>query len=247
MAGKTKKQRIQEQALEIIKANEEGIRYSDLVKAIHLSLPDIPINTIHGSMWNLNTLMPDKVYKPVKGLFRWIEYQEEDTGEGKTTEELKIKEEAFYKPFADWLEKELEECSRAIPLGGNNFKDKWGTPDVLGIMKSKQSDIFKVPTEIIAAEIKLDSGNLITAFGQACAYKLFSHKSFLVVPRQSSKEDLARIEALCLIFGIGLVLFNESNPEEPAFEIRTRAIKNEPDRFFVNKYMVKEVVDELFR
>ena len=45
----------------------------------------------------------------------------------------KIEEEDFYEKFADYLVKELEECTKAISLGGNRFQDKWGTPDVLGV------------------------------------------------------------------------------------------------------------------
>jgi len=52
-------------------------------------------------------------------------------------ETVPIKEEGFYKPFADWLVNEVEECTRAIPLGGNLFRDKWGTPDVIGKRESQ--------------------------------------------------------------------------------------------------------------
>ena len=95
-------------------------------------------------------------------------------------------------------------------MGGNKFKDKWGTPDVIGILKSRESDIIKLQTEIISAEIKVDTANLITAFGQACSYKLFSHKSYIVIPNSSSEEDIARIDGLSLIFGVGLILFNNT-------------------------------------
>lgn len=130
-------------------------------------------------------------------------------------------------------------------MGGNKFKDKWGTPDVIGILKSRESDIIKLQTEIISAEIKVDTANLITAFGQACSYKLFSHKSYIVVPKKSSEEDIARLDALCRIFGIGLILVDSNNPEAPQFEIRVRATKHEPDMFYVNKYM-RFIEDELF-
>lgn len=147
--------------------------------------------------------------------------------------------------FADWLVNELEECTKAIPLGGNKFKDKWGTPDVIGVREPRKSDILKPPTEILSAEIKLDTTNLITAFGQACSYKLFSHKSYVVIPNDSLEEDIARLDALCRIFGIGLILFNRANPEEPNFEIRVRAAKHEPDMFYANKYL-KFVEEDLF-
>jgi len=124
-------------------------------------------------------------------------------------------------------------------------KDKWGTPDVVGVREAKRSDIIKPPTEIVSAEIKLDPGNLITAFGQACSYKLFSHKSYIVVPDNSSEDDIARLDALSRIFGIGLVIFNPLEPKNPAFRIRSRASREEPDMFYVNKYL-KLVEDELF-
>jgi len=120
-----------------------------------------------------------------------------------------------------------------------------GTPDVIGKRESKRSDIIKRPTEIVSAEIKLDSFQLVTAFGQACAYKLFSHKSYLVVPRQSSDEERDRIDSLCQIFGIGLVFFDAINPTAPNFEIRVRPSRHEPDLFYTNKYIAL-IENELF-
>jgi len=243
----TKRELIITKAIEILKSIPSGVRYSELVRNIHQEFPDIPVNTIHGTTWNLETRIPSEVYKPARGLFRHISFKEIE-GEKEivippTIE--KIKEEDFYEPFADWLVNELEECTKAIPLGGNRFKDKWGTPDVIGIREPRKSDIIKPPTEIVSAEIKIDTGNLITAFGQACSYKLFSHKSYIVVPKESPEEDVARLDALCRIFGVGLILANRNSPENPRFEIRVRATKHEPDMFYVNKYM-KLIEDELF-
>jgi hypothetical protein len=156
-----------------------------------------------------------------------------------------VKEEDFYEPFADWLVNSLEECSRAIPIGGSRFKDKWGTPDVIGVREPKKSDIIQFPIEIVSAEIKLDSNGLIVAFGQACSYKLFSHKTHIVVPCTSTEDDLARLDALCMIFGISLVLFDPTNPSDPQFDIRVRATRHEPDMFYVNQNM-KLIEKELF-
>ena len=91
---------------------------------------------------------------------------------------------------------------------------------------------------------KTDAQALIVAFGQACSYKLFSHRSYIVVPDDSSDEDIARLDALARIFGIGLVLFDKKE-KEPEFEIRVRASRHEPDMFYVNKYM-KLIEDDLF-
>ena len=244
----TKREKITLKAIEIIKANPNGVRYSELVRKIQEEFPDIPVNTIHGTVWNLDIRTPEEVYKPARGLFRHTKFREVEISEGEreispTVE--KIKEEDFYQPFADWLVNELEECTKAVPLGRNRFKDKWGTPDVIGIREPRKSDIIKPSTEIVSAEIKIDAGNLITAFGQSCSYKLFSHRSYIVIPKESPEEDLARLDALCRIFGTGLILFDNTNPKTPGFEIRVRAAKHEPDMFYVNKY-IKLVEDDLF-
>lgn len=245
---KTKREIIIAKAVEIIKNNPNGIHYSDLVKEIHKAFSDIPVNTIHGTIWNLETRVPDKVYKPARGIFRHLTFGEEVRElEGRHPVKVeKIREEDFYKPFADWLVNELEECTEAIPLGSNIFKDKWGTPDAIGKREPRRSAIVKAPTEIVAAEIKADTKELITSFGQACSYKLFSHKSYIVIPKNSSQDDISKLDALCLIFGIGLVLFNSNNVNDPQFEIRVRPSKHEPDMFYVNKYM-KLIEKELFR
>jgi len=244
----TKREKIISKAMGIIKSNSDGIRYSELVRKIQGELPDIPINTIHGTIWNLETRAPREIYKPARGLFRHTMFREAPVSEGEpeTTPTVeKINEEDFYQPFANWLVNELEECTKAIPLGGNKFKDKWGTPDVIGIREPRKSDIIKPPTDIVSAEIKIDTGGLITAFGQACSYKLFSHKSYIVISNDSPEEDIARLDALGRIFGIGLILLDTSNPKMPKFEIRVRATKHEPDMFYVNKYM-KLVEEDLF-
>jgi hypothetical protein len=185
------------------------------------------------------------VFKGIK--FRDAEVQQEASApeEVPTPSPGGPAEEEFYEPFADWITNELEECTKAVPLGGNRFKDKWGTPDVVGIREPKKSDIVKPPTEIVSAEIKADRANLIVAFGQACAYKLYSHRSYIVVPGASQEEDIARLDVLCRTLGLGLILFDATSGSNPNFEIRVRAARHEPDMFYVNKYM-KLVEDELF-
>lgn len=245
----TRREQIKTKAVELLRNNPQGIRYSQLVNMIHDSFPDIPVNTIHGTVWNLDVTIPREVYKADRGLFRHVSFRETQiTPEEQTEtppERALISEEDFYQPFADYLKNELEECTKAIKLGGNRFRDRWGTPDVIGIKKSMPSDIIKFEHVIVSAEIKTDTSGLITAFGQACAYKNFSHKVYIVIPKNSSEEDKSRIESLCLIFGIGLIFFDSANTENPQFEIRVRPIKHEPDSFYVNKYM-KLIENELF-
>ncbi len=97
--------------------------------------------------------------------------------------------------------------------------------------------IIQAPVEIVSAEIKTETSQLVTAFGQACAYNLFSHKTYLVIPKSSPEDEIARLDSLCQVFGIGLVLFNVRDPQIPAFEIRVRPRKGEPDQFYANRYM----------
>jgi hypothetical protein len=236
-------------ALERLKQHPDGVRYAELVRQVLAADSSLKTNTIHGTVWDLATRLPDKVYKPSRGLFRHVEFRDKDTDQLKPDlvpkTPKKTKEEDFYVPFADWLVNDLEECTKAIPLGGNRFRDKWGTPDVIGKRESRKSDILQAPTEIIAAEIKTDSSQLVTAFGQACAYCLFSHKSYLVIPQASPQDEVARVDSLCQEFGIGLILFDASSAEDPRFNIRVRARKQEPDMFYANKYM-KLVEAEMF-
>jgi hypothetical protein len=226
-----------------LRKNPDGLRFSELKRLAAKRFKGVAAGTIHGAVYVLSDW--EEVTKPSRGLFQLHEFSEQAPNKSKELK-AKHKEQEFYEPFAEWITTELEECTKAIPLGGNVFKDKWGTPDVLGIKRAKEIDMLKFPTEIVSAEIKVDNNGLITAFGQACAYKLFSHKTYIVVPKQSSRDDLDRLDSLSILFGIGLILFDNTKPKEPNFEIRTRALRHEPDMFYANKYMAM-VEKELFR
>lgn len=141
--------------------------------------------------------------------------------------------------------RDLEGCSMAIPLGKNYFRDRWGTPDVIGKLEPSKSDIIKYEPQITSAEIKLDRGEYMKAFGQAVVYKQFSHKVFLVIPKNSSQDVISRMDSLCLSEGLGLVLYDSENVEEPQYEIRSRPKLNIPDMFYTNKYL-KLIEKKLF-
>ncbi len=242
-------EQITERALELLRSQPDGIRYAELIRRVVESDPSFKSAYVDSRVWDLHIKLPEKVYKPARGLFRLTEFRDQATDQLRPElvpkPPLKIKEDDFYKPFAGWLVNDLEDCTKAIPLGGNKFKDKWGTPDVIGKRESRPSDILKAPTEIVSAEIKLDTQQLVTAFGQACAYRLFSHKSYLVVPKDSPQDEVARLDALCQIFGIGLILFDASSPEDPGFYIRVRPSRQDPEMFYTNKYL-KLIEAEMF-
>lgn len=247
----TYRSEIHAQAVTLLLAAPSGLRFGELRAKVRKALPHIPPATVSSNVGNLESLFPNEIVKPARGLFLHASYHKANAAPPPGISSLatasagKVKEEDFYEPFADWLVNGLEECSRAIAVGGNRFKDKWGTPDVVGVREPKKSDIIQFPIEIVSAEIKLDSYGLIVAFGQACSYKLFSHKTHIVVPSTSTEDDLARLDALCMIFGIGLVLFDVSKPNDPQFDIRVRATRHEPDMFYVNQNM-KLIEKELF-
>lgn len=247
----TKKERITDKAFEFLGATPQGIQFSELVAQLHTAFPDDPHGTITGTIWNLDARYPERIYKPSRGLFRLTQFREDAAAQPQQSPQPTVsptigapREADFYESFADFLVNDLEECTKAIALGGNRFGSKWGTPDVFGLRRARDSDIVKSPLEVIVAEIKTDTSQLITAFGQACAYKLFSHRSHLVVPRAAPPEDVGRLEALCIIFGIGLTLFDATQPSNPAFTIRVRAAKHEPDAFYVNQN-IKLITDQL--
>jgi hypothetical protein len=235
MAKLTKKE-IQDLGKKIVAGNPGGIRYSALVQRIHSERPETPKNTIHGSVWDLATRFPSEIAKPSRGLFMLARGPD---GTAPVTPPAspppKVSEEQFYEPFADWLKNELDEATVAIALGGAGLQKKWGTPDVVGVYKALASHRIKFDLEMISAEIKIDPQQPVVAFGQAAAYRLFSAKSYVVMPKSISEEDYSRLEALCMLFGIGLVLF-ETNPDEPDFQIRVRAQRHPPDMFYVNEF-----------
>ena len=243
------RERIRAIAFQLLEQNPQGLRYSDLHKKICLLDTKLNSSTVNTSIWNLDAVEPTRVYKPIKGLFRLLRFEESITQdvpvEPATSNQVRIREDVFYPLFASWLINELEEVTHAIALGGNAFKDRWGTPDVIGKAESRRSDVIKGPTSIVSAEIKVDMAGIVTGFGQACAYKLFSHKSYLVIPSQTPDEELARIDSLCQIFGIGLVVFNSKNSNTPEFRLVVRAKKHEPDLFYTNRY-IAHVEKDLF-
>jgi hypothetical protein len=244
------RERIRAKALELLRRNPQGLRYSELHQQIRLSDPSFNVGTINTYIWNLDATHPEQVYKPVKGLYRLLEFKdpiavEPEEPQPSEVQQIKIREEVFYPLFASWLKNDIEDVTHAIALGGNAFRDRWGTPDVIGKSESKRSDVIKGPTSIVSAEIKIDPAGLVTGFGQACAYKLFSHKSYLVIPAQTPEDELARVDSLCQIFGIGLVTFNAKCPALPEFRLIIRPLKHEPDLFYTNKY-VAHIEKELF-
>lgn len=245
---------IREMARKIVSSRPGGIRYSELVQEIAAQTPETPVNTIHGSTWDLATRFPTEIIKPSRGLFQPASAQTTPPATVTVVEpevEAGFSETDFYEPFAEWLKNDLDEVTVVSSLGGAGLKTKWGTPDVVGVYKPTASNLIKFPLEIVSAEIKISPLAPVVAFGQAVAYRLFSTKTYVVMPSSLSEEDLSRLESLCMLFGIGLALF-DVDLKRPRFTIRVRAQRYIPDMFYVNEFADRlrqhnsEVFEHLF-
>src|SRR5439155_18642318 len=161
---------IRNKAIEILDGKPDGLRYPDLVKELAAAFPAANLNTIRTVVGGtLERERPRDVYKPARGLYRLTKYREQSqvaetpspptvtTPTTATAVESETTEEDFYDPFAKNLEGDLDECTRAIPLGGNILRWKWGTPDVIGVYESRRTHIIKSDTVLVSAEVKLDT------------------------------------------------------------------------------------------
>lgn len=230
----TSRKRISDAAVKIIAANPSGIRWAELARAVAAALPDENKNTITGSLHHFRNHLPPGITRPDRGVYAMGDGANQEPAPSPASLPSKHRESDFYQSFADWLVGDLEEATRAEPIGGNAAGGKWGTPDVIGLYEARPSDPIKFTSEVVAAEIKIDTQSLIVAFGQACAYKLFAHRVYIVVPRNANPNDLKRLDALAGVVGIGLVKFNAEDPENPEFQVMVRAAKHEPDYYYTN-------------
>jgi hypothetical protein len=245
----SRREQVRSKFLSLLEEYPSGRRFSDLIDQLKIAFPEFPLGTLTGNVWNLDSVMPETVGKYSRGVWVLKKYMNQTLEADIAKAEIsspKIKEQDFYESVKNFLVTELQECTTALALGGNIFKDKWGTPDVIGVNRPKPSDVLKFQEEIISVEVKTDTSTLITAFGQACSYKLFSHKTYIAIPDKSPVDDVERLESLCLVIGIGLILFDNSNPAMPRFKIRCRALRTEPDMFYVNRN-IRLIADELLQ
>jgi hypothetical protein len=230
---------IQDLARRIVADNPGGIRYSALIRKVSEDYPAIPKKRVEWGVWNLDSLFPDEIAKPSRGLFTPVKTPSENPAEPRdyspAAADGKIKESDFYEPVADLLRNDLGEVVEVVELGGSGIRSKWATPDVVGTYKPLARHHIKFDIEIASAEVKIDPLSPVVAFGQAAAYRLFSTKTYIAMPKAITEEDKGRLESLCMLFGIGLVLF-ELSKDDPRFEIRMRAQRFSPDMFYVNEF-----------
>lgn len=246
---KLNRQQIHEQAMLVLEASPQGIRWSDLLRAIYARAPDTPRNSIHGGVHNLVRTRTSEIVKVARGTYQLAKFVEADdafaSAKESETEAARVAgdepafgsltEQDFYDSFAEWLE-ENDEATVAGSLGGSSLGGKWGTPDVIGVLKPRAQDIFKFEPQIVTAEIKAVPSQPVVAFGQAVAYRLFSHRSYIVVPNSTSSDDMNRLKSLCSIHGVGLVTF-ALNRMQPDYTVVVLPVNAAPDMFYVNNML----------
>jgi hypothetical protein len=245
--SKLNRKQIHDRAVQILEASPRGIRWGQILKAIHLEAPDTPPNSIHGAIHNLFGTSQD-IVKVARGTYQLRKYVEREEAPAvaaadavadeavlPSSGQSPLTEQDFYASFAEWLE-DNDEVTVAAALGGASLGGKWGTPDVIGVLKPRAQDIFKFEPQIVTAEIKAVPGQPVVAFGQAVAYRLFSHRSYIVVPDSTSGDDMSRLKSLCSIHGVGLVTFS-LNRDQPDYNVVVLPAQAAPDMFYVNSML----------
>ena len=231
---------IHDLARSIVSKKPGGVRRSALEDEIWQQNPETPRKTIGASIWDLDKRFPREIAKPSRGLFTPADKSGAEIGVPEAIQPVsaastRLQEQDFYESFGQWLKNDLDEATEVAPLGGAGLKSKWGTPDVIGIYKPLAGNLIKFPIEILSAEIKIVPQEPVVAFGQAIAYRLFSTKTYIAMPTSLTQEDQSRLESLCMLFGVGLALF-DLNKDAPRFSIRVRAQRFSPDMFYVNEF-----------
>lgn len=68
-------ERINATAFELLEKHPEGLRWTELRRAIEASDRTFHPKTVNGCLWKLVEKFPGRVYKPSKGLFRLLKYK----------------------------------------------------------------------------------------------------------------------------------------------------------------------------
>lgn len=245
--AKLNRKQIEDATRAVLELHPGGVRWAEVLKAVSAEHPETPPNSIRGATHHLFQ-RGDGIVKIARGTYQLARYADADSAEAvaqdeavatesvsieiATTDPASLSEQDFYATFAEWLE-ENDEVTVAGVLGGSVLGGKWGTPDVIGVLKPRAQDIFKFEPQIVTAEIKAVPGQPVVAFGQAVAYRLFSHKSYIVVPRTTTSDDMNRLTSLCSIHGVGLVVFTLDR-ELPDYAVIVLPAVANPDMFYVN-------------
>lgn len=251
------KQQVYEIAAQIVQQFPNGIRHKELLEQTHAKLsstiPQLNRDSVASWITSLQEVKPQLVSKPSRGLYVPVSQEESKTDDldKVDTDEIEFEESDFYEALALYLVEDLNECTKASPIGDMRANGKWGNPDVLGVSKPRAGDVFQYHWEVVTAELKSSVTAIATAFGQASSYRLFSHRVYVAVPRLSPQKELEKLLAQCHHLGLGVLTF-DLNKERPNFDQKLRARTSMPDMFYVNEMAERikgydsDIFDQLF-
>lgn len=233
--------RIRTIAFEQLGRHPEGLRFSHLTREIALVDPKLNASTIKTVVWSLDKVSADHVYKPMRGLFRLVVFKETVSLEARMEGRRRARDQAIeakvHLRFAEWLEHELQDVDQVMTPASNLFHGLWGTPTVLGFAGSQPGDGQAPPPAIVSARVESQAGGHFDAFGHACAALLYARRSYLVVPKGKRIEEHMHLHALCTMFGLGLVLFDNFSAVTPGFRLAVRAVDHDPDPAYSGRCM----------
>lgn len=221
----------------LLERSPDGAHWTPMRQNLSQAFPETPKGTIKSAL-RAYLLHSGEVEQLDRGLYALTridaasppaeaeattdEPTQEATGEG-----------ALYEPFSEWLVNEDQSASAAVALGRTMLREKWATPDVVGVLRPDEDDPFQYPAQIVSAEIKTARDQSLKAVAQAACYQAFSHKAFAVLPQDASSLDRAREFAART--GVGIVLFSRT-ADAIHFESVSRPLLQTPDPFDVNLF-----------
>lgn len=231
--------RIRTIAIELLGKHPEGLRVSHLVRDIVVVDQCLNPNTIKAAIWNLDKVSASEVCRPARGQLR-LKVFKDPTTLGSRMEGLRqawCSAMAAKGPalLADWLKCELQDVEQVMTPTRNLFLGLCGTPTVLGIAENPRRGGQARLAGIVSAHMEVDTTSVMDAFGKACAARLFARRSYLVVPKRQQTSDLMNLHALCELFGLGLVLFDERSTAAPSFWLAVRPFDHDPDPIYEDR------------
>ena len=147
--AKLNRRRIDDAAHAVLERHPGGVRWAEVLKAVASAHPYTPLNSIRGATHQLFQ-RGDGIVKIARGTYQLAHFAEIEPVEAPVQGEAGARapasidqvspaaatplEQDFYPSFAEWLE-ENDEVTVAAPLGGSSLGGKWGTPDVIGVLR----------------------------------------------------------------------------------------------------------------
>ena len=137
--------------------------------------------------------------------------------------------------LAAWLEQELQDVDQAVAPTRSLLHGLGGTPTVLGLAETPPENGQAPAQGIVSAQIECSTRGHINAFGQACAARLYARRSYLVVHKGKRIEEHMHLHALCRMFGLGLVIFDNFGGANPCFRLAVHAVDHVPDPVYESR------------